>query len=184
MKKISLYKSFIYLILLNSFVSITNELYPANLNLGKIVGVMLIFVIGLIYIKTLKKNDVLFLIFILLFNMLTIFRIEDASIDLENIIFFTSTTMMIWKFSEVSIRKIFKKEFEEISNKVFVITNILLGIVIFSSILSNSWKVVNGIKIFLGLCDSGHKLAGNLCFFYKHQDDTDSFRFLGLYVQT
>lgn len=164
MRKISYYKLFIYLLLLNSFVSITNSLYPANLNLGKIVGAVLIIELIAIYIKTLKKNDIYFLIFIITFGMLTLFRINDASIDLENTIFFISTTMILWKFSELSVRKDMKAEFQSMSRKVFWIANLLLGITIISIFFNNCWCVVNGQRVFTGFCDSGHKMAGNLCF--------------------
>lgn len=164
MKKVNYYRIFIYILLLNSFISLTYKLYPTVLNVGKIVGAALIVVLILIYIKTLKKRDIFYLSFIGIFDLLTIVRLSDFSIDIENMIFFTSTTMILWKFSELSIREKLKNEFSEISNKVYIVTNILLGISIISILFSNSWVVVNGQKIYSGLCDSGHKMAGNLCF--------------------
>ena len=56
MKKISYYKLFIYILLINSFVSLTNTFYPTVLSLGRIVGMILIIVLVAIYIKTLKKE--------------------------------------------------------------------------------------------------------------------------------
>lgn len=163
MKKINYYRLFIYLILLNSFVSLTNSFYPSNLSLGKIIGAMIIIVLFAIYIKNLKRKDIYFLMFIIIFDVIQLFRLEDISIDLENIIFFTSTTMILWKFSEIDIRIKLKNEFEMISNTIFLTTNFLLVIVIFSLFSNSSWVIVNGQRTFIGFCDSGHKMAGNLC---------------------
>ena len=164
MKKINYYRLFIYLILLNSFVSLTNSFYPSNLSLGKIIGAMIIIVLFAIYIKNLKRKDIYFFMFIIIFDVMQLFRLEDISVDLENIIFFTSTTMILWKFSEIDIRMKLKSEFEKISNTIFIITNFLLAVVIFSLFSNSSWVIVNGQRIFMGFCDSGHKMAGNLCF--------------------
>lgn len=164
MKKISYYRLFIYMLLLNSFVSLTYSIYPSNLNVGKIVGAVLIIVLIAIYVKTLKKRDIFYLLFICIFDLLTIFRISDVSIDIENIMFFTSTTMILWKFSELSVREKMKSEFNKMSDKVFKITNIMLGVSIISLLFSSSWVVVNGQRVLYGFCDSGHKMAGNLCF--------------------
>lgn len=164
MKKINYYRLFIYLILLNSFVSLTNNFYPSNLSLGKIIGAMIIIVLFAIYIKNLKRKDIYFFMFIIIFDVMQLFRLEDISVDLENIIFFTSTTMILWKFSEIDIRMKLKSEFEKISNTIFIITNFLLAVVIFSLFSNSSWVIVNGQRIFMGFCDSGHKMAGNLCF--------------------
>ena len=60
MKKISYYRLFIYMLLLNSFVSLTYSIYPSNLNVGKIVGAVLIIVLIAIYVKTLKKRDIFY----------------------------------------------------------------------------------------------------------------------------
>lgn len=164
MKKISYYRLFIYILLLDSFVSLTYSIYPSSLNIGKIVGALLIIILIAIYVKTLKKRDIFYLFFICIFDLLTLFRIGDFSIDIENIIFFTSTTMILWKFSELSVREKMKSEFNEISDKVYMITNIMLGVSIISILFSSSWVVVNGQRVFTGFCDSGHKMAGNLCF--------------------
>lgn len=164
MKKISYYKLFIYILLINSFVSLTNTFYPTVLSLGRIVGMILIIVLVAIYIKTLKKRDVFFGFFIIVLDSIALFRIEDATIDLENIIFFTSTTMMLWKFSELNIREKLKKAFKEDSNKFFIFANILLGISIISVFFSSSWEFVNGQRVLYGFCESGHKFSGNLCF--------------------
>ena len=164
MKKVSYYRLFIYMLLLNSFVSLTYNIYPSNLNVGKIVGAILVIILMAIYVKTLKKRDIFYLLFIFIFDALTIFRIKDTSVDIENIMFFTSTTMILWKFSELSVREKMKSEFDKISDKVLKIANVLLGISIISLLFSSSWVVVNGQRVFTGFCDSGHKMAGNLCF--------------------
>ena len=164
MKKVSYYRLFIYMLLLNSFVSLTYNIYPSNLNVGKIVGAILVIILMAIYVKTLKKRDIFYLLFIFIFDALTIFRIKDTSVDIENIMFFKSTTMILWKFSELSVREKMKSEFDKISDKVLKIANVLLGISIISLLFSSSWVVVNGQRVFTGFCDSGHKMAGNLCF--------------------
>ena len=125
---------------------------------------MIIIVLFAIYIKNLKRKDIYFFMFIIIFDVMQLFRLEDISVDLENIIFFTSTTMILWKFSEIDIRMKLKSEFEKISNTIFIITNFLLAVVIFSLFSNSSWVIVNGQRIFMGFCDSGHKMAGNLCF--------------------
>ena len=58
------YKTLIYLIVINSFVSITNVFYPSSLPLGKILGGLLLINILVIYKESLKKSDLLLFIFI------------------------------------------------------------------------------------------------------------------------
>ncbi len=61
MKKINYYRLFIYLILLNSFVSLTNSFYPSNLSLGKIIGAMIIIVLFCNIYKKFEKKRYIFL---------------------------------------------------------------------------------------------------------------------------
>ena len=89
MNRINIYKAFIYLMLINIFVSLTYQLYPPMLPLGRIVGLLQIFIIIWIYLKTLKKMDVWIIFFLIVFDLIAIFRISEPSIDLENLIYFT-----------------------------------------------------------------------------------------------
>lgn len=164
MNKINIYKVFIYLMLINVFFSLTYQLYPPILPMGRIVGFLQIIVIIWIYLKTLKKMDIWIIFFLIVFDLIAIFRISEPSIDLENLIYFTSTCLIIWKFCEKEIREKFIETFKKDEKKIFFITIILLSIPVLGLFYKKAWVNVNGINTYMGLCDSGHKLSGNMCF--------------------
>ena len=164
MNRINIYKAFIYLMLMNIFVSLTYQLYPPMLPLGRIVGFLQIIVIIWIYWKTLKKMDIWIIFFLIVFDLIAIFRISEPSIDLENLMYFTSTCLILWKFCEKGIREKFIEVFKENEKKIFLITIILLSIPVLGLFYKKAWVNVNGINTYMGLCDSGHKLSGNMCF--------------------
>lgn len=157
------YKSLILIILINCLSSLTKNIYPSSLPMGKLIGLALIINLLIIFFQTLKKIDLLYFLFLIGMYILTFLRISDFSVDLEHIIFFTSTTMIIWKFSELKIREELYKEF--LANKGIIIKfcNLSLILVTIALFINSSWIVVNGQRVFFGLCESGHKLAGNLC---------------------
>lgn len=59
----SCYRLLVYLIIINSFISITNKFYPGFLQIGKILGGLLLINIAIIFKETLKIKDIFFVYF-------------------------------------------------------------------------------------------------------------------------
>jgi len=160
----SYYRMLLELMIVNACASLTKTLYPDSLPLGKLIGFLQIIVIVMIYVKSMKKKDLLLFLYLLVFDFIVLFRIVDSSIDLENMTYFTSTCLMLWKFTDVNMRNRLKREIELMGKKPYICANILLITIIVALFFSQSWYVVNGQRVFYGFCESGHKLSGNLCF--------------------
>lgn len=158
------YRIFLYLMFMNSLASVSKNLYPNVLSLGKILGFFLIIIILHIYIYNLKKKDLLLFLYLIIVDILAIFRLSDISIDLENIIFFSSTCLMLWKFTNVNERIKLKNEVIGMGKKIYYGATILLLISIIGLFWGKSWEIVNGQKVYFGFCESGHKLSANMCF--------------------
>lgn len=158
------YRLFLYLMIMNCFISLSNRLYPSALHLGKLVGFLQIISILLIYCETLKKKDVLFLCYLITFNLLVVVRLNESAIDLENAIYFSSTCLMLWKFSEPMTRLKLKNEALLMGTKLYKWITILLIIACIGLIFKSCWEDVNGQRVYFGFCESGHKLSSNLCF--------------------
>ena len=157
------YRLYIQMILLNCLISLTNSLIPNFLPLGKLVGFIQIIILLVIYIVRLTKEDVLFLVLLFIVDFIAVLNISDLPIDLENIIFFTATVLMLWKFSQLYHRKRLKEEITIMGENLFHITILLLFFVLVALPFSTSWADVNDQRVFMAFCESGHKLSGNLC---------------------
>lgn len=164
MNKINMYKALIYTMLINVFFSLINKILPSMIPMGKIMGFIQIIIIIYMYVNTLKKNDVFVIFFLIIVDMITIYRIDNISIDMENLVFFTSTCLLLWKFSENKVRMRFFDEFKKNEKKIIKFAKILLLFSVILLLYKKSWSIVNGIRVYLGLCNSGHKLSGNMCF--------------------
>lgn len=159
----SYYRVYIWLIMLNSFVSLINKLIPSSIPAGKLVGFMQVFILLMIYVRNLKKKDVLFLFGLFFVDVVILIQIKDLSIDLENAMFLTATCLALWKFSGIKERIMLSNEIELMGKTLFYTANFLLFIVCAGLLISSNWFFVNGQRVYYGFCDSGHKLSGNLC---------------------
>lgn len=158
------YKTLIYLIVINSFVSITNVFYPSSLPLGKILGGLLLINILVIYKESLKKSDLLLFIFIGSFFSLAILNSIEHNITIEHLMFFLSTVLLIWKIADKNIRqnlKIVLYSKQKMLDKYIKFSIILLVIGLF---IPKCYQYVNGDNLYYGFAESGHKLAANICF--------------------
>lgn len=160
----SIYRLFLNIMIINSFISLTNRFYPTSLPLGKIIGFVQIIMIMIIYLKTLKRADLFFLLYLVIFDFMAILMLYEPSIDIENIIFFTSTCALLWKFSEPQVRLKLKIEVNLMQKNLYRAATFLLFIGTIGLIFDGCWKMVNGQKVYFAFCESGHKLSGNMCF--------------------
>lgn len=159
----SYYKLYIWLMIINSFVSLTNKLITSAIPAGKIVGFLQIIVLLIIYSTNLKKKDILFLFYMFTVDAMILMRMKEAAIDLENAMFLTSTCLLLWKFSGLKERIVLRTEIASMGKKFFYAANFLLLIVCVGLVFSSNWVVVNGQRVYFGFGESGHKLSGNLC---------------------
>lgn len=160
----SCYRLLVYLIIINSFISITNKFYPGFLQIGKILGGLLLINIAIIFKETLKIKDIFFCIFLGIFSGLAILHSVEHSITIEHLMFFISTTSLIWKLCESNVRINLK---QVLSNKIKLLNRyvfFIVGLLLIGLIMPSCYKYINGDNLYYGFAESGHKLAGNICF--------------------
>ena len=163
LNSINIYKLLLYVIMIDCFVSLTANIYPSFMMLGKTAGLLLIGCLALLYISTFNKRDYFLLSFLFVIFLLFVFRIDDFGVDLEHFVYLVSTTSILWKFSEYKTRKRLLKEVLNSKKEIIFFCGVATGVIALSTLFKSSWPVINGQHVFKGFCQSGHKLAGNLC---------------------
>lgn len=158
------YKILVYLIIINSFVSITNTFYPSSLPIGRVLGALLLLNLAVIYLETLRKQDLFFIIFLITSLGLAIINSTDMALTIENSMFFLSTSLIIWKLSSSNFQARISEALYNCRKLIYYYIIIGIIIMVIGMIIPSCYKYVNGDNLYYGFADSGHKLAGNICF--------------------
>lgn len=156
-----LYFLLMFEILLFSFTTLTYSLYPF---INRIIGLFLVPTFLGLYIITLRKKDILFLICIIAIGLLSFFMSTfDYSKNLNDCIYFCFYGLLLWKLAD----KGFSISFLKIMNKhIFIIklfSIIDFFIVLLCLLAPSSYKSNWGNTYFSGLAYSSHSLCCGIC---------------------
>ena len=142
----------------------TYNIYPSQIPLGKILGEFFLLNIIYIYIKTFKLIDIFLIIFLIVSNLIAVIKSTDSQITIENILFFSSTILTLWKCADTKFQLNMIKVIDSYNRYILYFYKSIITFTIIALFISSSYKFVNGSKLFYGFAQSGHKFIWKYVF--------------------
>jgi len=157
LKKISFYM-LVVIFSLFSFTTLTYDFYPI---INRLLGIVIVGLILVTYLLTIKKRDLIIVLFILFVGLNGV--MYDVSNSYNDAMYFVITLLLVWKLTDEDFMNYFSNSIIILKKFIFFVLLLNISIIFIGLFLNQCYEIVWYDRYFLLFAYSSHSLSCSIC---------------------